>query len=127
MTEALLHGAVSVHKTVRLSWAEHWRPYADAGVLIVRYEDLLSQPETQAARILQRLGLQRTPADIAGAIDNQSFARKKQTLLEAGETGRAKFLRVGQSGQWRTNLPPHLQARLTKELGDELRRWSYSA
>ncbi|HEY3663098.1 MAG TPA: sulfotransferase domain-containing protein [Chthoniobacterales bacterium] len=127
MTEALLHGSTSVHKSVRVSWVEHWRPYAEAGVPIIRYEDLLARPEPEAARILQRLGFKRTAQEVAGAIENQSFARKKQRLLEQGETGRAKFLRVGKSEQWRENLPPHLQARFASDLGDELRRWSYSA
>ena len=90
MTEALLHGSAAVHKTVRLSWAEHWLPYAEAGVPMIRYEDLLSRPEEEAARILQHLGLERSAAEIAAAVVNQSFARKKEKLLEQGETGRAE-------------------------------------
>ncbi len=126
MTEALLHGSASVHKSVRISWAEHWRPYAEAGVPIIRYEDLLARPEEESARILRHLGLERSAAEIATAVENQSFARKKQRLLEEGETGRAKFLRVGKSEQWRENLPPHFQARFTNELGDSLTKWGYS-
>ncbi|MEO8044256.1 MAG: sulfotransferase domain-containing protein [Spartobacteria bacterium] len=127
MTEALLHGSAAVHKTVRQSWQEHWRPYAEAGVPIVRYEDLLSRPAEEAARILQHLGLERSDAAIAAAIEQQSFARKKEKLLEQGETGRAKFLRVGKSEQWREKFPPRLQARFAQELGPALRQWSYPA
>jgi hypothetical protein len=58
-------------------------------------------------------------------VENQSFARKRQTLLEQGETGRAKFLRVGKSGQWREQLPRALQQRFTDELGPELESWNY--
>ena len=60
-------------------------------------------------------------------MQNQSFERKKETLLRSGETGRAKFLRVGKSGQWREKLPAHLQARFAEELGAELAEWGYSA
>ena len=127
MTEALLHGSAAVHKTVRVSWADHWRPYAEAGVPIIRYEDLLARPEGESARILRHFGLERSPQEIATAVENQSFARKKQRLLEQGETGRAKFLRVGKSEQWREKLPPHLQARFAGELGDALRQWRYPA
>ena len=127
MTEALLRGSAAVHKTVRQSWEEHWRPYAEAGVPIIRYEDLLGRPEEESARILQHLGLERSAAEIAAAVENQSFARKKEKLLAQGETGRAKFLRVGKSEQWRENLPPHLQARFARELGPALRQWSYPA
>ncbi len=127
MTEALLEGSAAVHKSVRLSWLEHWRPYAEAGVPIVRYEDLLARPEEESARILQHLGLRRSASEIARAVENQSFARKKQHLLEAGETGRAKFLRVGKSEQWRVNLPLHLQERFAREIGEALRHWNYPA
>ncbi len=127
MTEALLHGSAAVHNWVRVSWAEHWRPYREAGVLIVRYEDLLATPEEEARRILQALGLERTPGEITAAIENQSFARKKEVLLQSGETGRAKFLRVGRSEQWREKLPLPLQARFAAELGPELAAWGYPA
>jgi len=125
MTEALLHGSPTVHNWVGVSWHDHWRPYQRAGVPIVRYEDLLDTPEDQALQILRHLGIERTPAQIATAVRNQSFATKKEALLRMGETGRAKFLRVGKSGQWREKLPAPLQARFAKELGRELAAWSY--
>ena len=126
MTDAVLQGSAEVHKTVQVSWREHWQPYAEAGVPMVRYEDLLTQPETECARILRHLGLERTEAEMTRAVENQSFARKKDAFLEKGETGRAKFLRVGKSGQWREKLPPHLQRRFAEALGPELAKWGYS-
>ncbi len=125
MTGALLAGDAGVHNWVRVSWREHLRPYAAAGVPIVRYEDLLAKPETEARKLLQHLELERSPDEIATAVRNQSFARKKAALRERGERGQAKFLRVGRSGQWREKLPRHLQARFTRDLGDELARWGY--
>jgi hypothetical protein len=126
MTEALLRGDVTVHRTVGISWRDHWRPYLEAGVPIIRYEDLLATPETECSRILCHLGLERSQEEISNAIRNQSFARKKESLLERGETGQAKFLRVGKSGQWRVELPPDLQRRFADELTTELARWGYS-
>ena len=127
MTEALLHGSAAVHNWVRVSWRDHWQPYERAGVPIVRYEDLLATPEEQAGRVLRHLGIERTPEQIATAVQKQSFERKKETLLRQGETGRAKFLRVGKSGQWREKLPAALQQRFARELGAELAEWGYSA
>jgi Sulfotransferase domain len=127
MTEALLHGSAEVNNWVRVSWKDHWQPYYEAGVPIIRYEDLLVRPEAEAERILHPLGIQRTPGEIARAVQNQSFERKKETLLRRGETGRAKFLRVGKSGQWRAKLPVTLQARFSNELGVELDQWGYFA
>jgi len=126
MTTALLHGSARVHNWVRVSWRDHWRPYQAAGIPIIRYEDLLARPLEECAKILRHLGITRTDEEIARAVENQSFARKKQTLLEQGETGRAKFLRVGQSGQWRKQLPPLLQKRFSDSLGPELKSWNYS-
>ncbi len=126
MTEAVLHGGADVHKTVRVAWRQHWQPFAEAGVPIVRYEDLLGQAETECARILRHLSLERSDAEISRAVANQSFVRKKETFLEKGETGRAKFLRVGKSGQWREKLPLHLQRRFSEALGPELARWGYA-
>ncbi len=48
MTGALLHGSAEVHNWCRVSWREHWRPYEQAGVPIIRYEDLLVTPEEQS-------------------------------------------------------------------------------
>jgi hypothetical protein len=127
MTEALLHGSAEVHNLVRVSWREHWRPYHEAGVPIIRYEDLLATPEEQSVRILRHLRIECPAAAIAAAVENQSFERKKEALLHSGETGRAKFLRVGKSGQWREKLPQDLQARFANELGDELAAWHYLA
>ncbi|MBA3833158.1 MAG: sulfotransferase domain-containing protein [Chthoniobacterales bacterium] len=127
MTEALLEGAGEVHNWCRVSWSKHRRAYEEAGVPIVRYEDLLTQPEKESARILQHLGLERSPEAIATAVRKQSFERKKAALQESGETGRAKFLRVGKSEQWREKLPLHLRARFAQALSSELAAWGYSA
>jgi hypothetical protein len=127
MTEALLHGSAEVHNWCRVSWSEHRRPYERAGVPIVRYEDLLAAPEEEAAHLLRVLGIARSAEGIATAVRNQSFAQKKAALLGSGETGRAKFLRVGKSGQWRERLPRRLQVRFAEELGAELAACGYSA
>ena len=125
MTEALLRGAAEVNNWLRVSWRDHWRPYAQAGVLVIRYEDLLTAPDEQAARVLCYLGIERTESEIAAAVKNQSFSRKKEMLLQKGETGQAKFLRVGKSGEWREKLPSHLQARFVHEIGADLAAWNY--
>lgn len=127
MTDALLHGSAEVHNWCRVSWRDHWQPYQQGDVPMVRYEDLLAAPEAQAARMLRHLGITRLPDAIAAAVRNQSFERKKEALLRRGETGRAKFLRVGKSGQWREKLAPELQRRFAQALGAELAAWGYSA
>jgi hypothetical protein len=125
MATALLQGSGQVHNWVRVSWRDHWRPYQEAGVPIFRYEDLLATPLEECVRVLRYLGIARSHDEIARAVENQSFTRKKQVLLEQGETGKAKFLRVGRSGQWREQLPAALQQRFAHELRQELEFWKY--
>jgi hypothetical protein len=125
MTTALLQGSGRVHNWVRVSWRDHWRPYQEAAIPIVRYEDLLGHPIEQCQRILRHLGFTRSNEEITRAVENQSFELKKRALLEQGETGRAKFLRVGKSGQWREHLPLALQERFAQALGPELEFWNY--
>ena len=127
MTEALLHGSAAVHNWVRVSWRDHWRPYERAGVPIVRYEDLLATPVEQAGRILRHLGIERTPEQIATRGTKPIVRTQKGNASAAGETGRAKFLRVGKSEQWREKLPAVLQQRFAEELGMELAEWGYFA
>ena len=71
--------------------------------------------------------MSRSSDQIDAAVRNQSFEFKKAEFLKSGERGRAKFLRPGTSGRWREKLPPHLQARFAKELGNELAAWKYFA
>ena len=94
---------------------------------IIRYEDLLATPEEQSARILRHLGIERSADGDCGGGGKPIIRAQERSASREGETGRAKFLRVGKSGQWREKLPAHLQARFTEELGAELARWGYSA
>ena len=126
MADALLLGSAALHSWLRVPWRDHWRPYQQAGVPIVRYEDLLTAPQTESARLLQSLGLVRSKSAIASAVENQSFEHKRAALLRSGETGRAKFLRIGKSEQWRKSLPAHLRKRFADELSVELTEWGYS-
>jgi hypothetical protein len=126
MTDALLHGSVEVHNWCRVSWSAHRRPYEASGVPVIRYEDLLAAPREQCAKILRHLGIERSDEEIDAAIRSQSFANKKAQFLKTGETGRAKFLRVGASGQWRQKLPAKAQELFAQNLGDELRECGYA-
>ena len=127
MTEAVLHGDATVHNWCRISWSAHLQPYHDNGVLMMRYEDLLSTSKEKSIEILKRLGLSRSSDQIDAVVRNQSFELKKAEFLKSGERGRAKFLRSGTSNRWREKLPPHLQTRFAEELGDELAAWGYFA
>lgn len=105
MTDAVLHGAPELNQTLRLSWKAHREDYQRPDVFDVRYEEMLEAPEQNCRAILDYLKIERTAEQIQQAVERQSFATKKAEFLRRGERGRAKFLRVGRSGQWRDKLP----------------------
>jgi hypothetical protein len=110
---------------VRLPWKEHVRPYLDNGCFFVKYEDLLSEPQRECERILAHLGLQCSRKEVVEAIDRQSFERRKELHLRNGEASKARFLRVGRSGQWKTKLPAKHREVFVQLLGDELSELGY--
>jgi hypothetical protein len=116
MTEAVLHGSASVHQTVGISWKVHRDGYERRGVFMISYEAMLAEPEEQSCGILQYLGVQRSAAEIATAVRNQSFDVKKSEFLQKGERGRAKFMRIGKSGQWRDKLPERAKQLFARHL-----------
>ncbi|MFN2507421.1 MAG: sulfotransferase domain-containing protein, partial [Chthoniobacterales bacterium] len=71
----------------------------------LRYEEMLAAPEEKCREILSYLRVERSAEEIQTAVQRQSFAARKAEFLREGERGRAKFLRVGKSGQWREKLP----------------------
>jgi len=64
------------------SWQENVRSWVGAiqefPVLLIRYEDLLSDGLNAATAVCRFLGLTRTPAQIAAAVDASSFDRMKE-------------------------------------------------
>ena len=85
MTEALLRGSAEVHNWCRVSWREHWRPYDEAGVPMVRYEDLLNAPEKEARHILRDLEIERSADEIAAAGADDSPTRPGAGDRDAGQ------------------------------------------
>ena len=85
------------------SWFKHftsWRPHS---TLVLRYEDMLSDPHHEFGRLLEALGARVDDAVLHEAIERSSFPS-----LQAAErrraptaTGNRLFFRSGSSGQWR--------------------------
>ena len=97
----------------------------DKGVLFVRYEDMLVSPEKECRRILNYLKMQREASFIRNAIKNQSFSRKKREFPMKGKISKARFMRVGKSGQWKQRLSIQQKAIFVEQLSKELRNLSY--
>jgi hypothetical protein len=125
MVDVLLSGGRRAGRFLSLPWAQHVLPCLDAGQFFVRYEDLLLNPGEACGRMLDHLGLCRTKAQIDAAIERQSFARKREAFIAAGDMRQAEFLRSGMAEQWRTALSTDHVRRIETALGRELRWFGY--
>ncbi len=88
-----------------------WVDEPDLRVLIVRYEDLQTDPIATFTEVIRFCGLDDDPARIAKAVDFSSFDRVKAQKTTHGYQGTPRraesFLRKGQSGGWKEALPRH--------------------
>ena len=116
------------------SWFEHvagWRERAsDPDVLIVRYEDMLSDRKASIERMVEFLGWERDERCVDRAVIESSFDAMKRResvfdhatalLLERGVSPES-FLRAGESGRGRSELTD-AQVREIRERSSKGRR-----
>ena len=116
------------------SWFEHvagWRERAsDPDVLIVRYEDMLSDRKASIERMVEFLGWERDERCVDRAVIESSFDAMKRResvfdhatalLLERGVSPES-FLRAGESGRGRSELT-YAQVREIRERSSKGRR-----
>ena len=95
------------------------------GFLLVRYEELQSQPVPEMAKIAKFLGVLADPTSLSFAIEQSSADRmreleRRQAHLWSStkETRLDKpFVREAKAGGWRTELPEHCLARIEMAWG----------
>lgn len=88
------------------NWSNHVNYWSSKDFVVVRYEDLLKDTKYELKRILSELEINTNDTIIEDAIKKQSFAKKKQDFIDAGDELNTKFLRSGKVGAWRNILPP---------------------
>lgn len=114
------------------SWDNHvktWMAYAPWKRLIVRYEDLLEDPETHFTKILELVGVPVEAERLRRAIRFSSFdelskQEDEQGFIERPEQSE-KFFRKGQKDQWKTDLDPALADMIRDKMGDTMKRYGY--
>ena len=115
-----------------LTWSEHVLSWADApglNKLVIRYEDMLSDPIatfTQACHFLQ---LPTDAARIEKAIRFSDFKVLSQQEAETGFRERPataeRFFNSGQSGGWRNKLTPAQVERIIADHSAVMGRFGY--
>jgi len=115
------------------SWAKHVQSWVDQQaipVLLLRYEDLLSEPEAHFSRLASFLDLPTDEALVAQAVANTRFDKLKAKEEREGgfrerPDGCERFFRSGRSGEGRDQLTPEQLQRLEVAFADTLQRFGY--
>ena len=122
---AVLEGSALVHHWCRVSWQAHVRPFADNNCLMIRYEDLLADAVVECRRIVDAMQVDRSDAEIAEAVNRQSFANRKSEFENNGQHKKARFLRSGRREQWRDKLTTQQLREFDSLLSLELKEFGY--
>ena len=107
------------------NWSNHVNYWSSKDFVVVRYEDLLKDTKHELKRILSELEINANDTIIEDAVKKQSFAKKKQDFIDAGDELNTKFLRSGKIGAWRNLLPPNVVEIIEKEHGAVMNKYGY--
>ncbi len=115
------------------SWSQHvwsWTRNAHRALHVMRYEDMLADPEKTFAALAQHLLLNPSRRALAQAIERSSFARLQAQEREKGFRERPpqadeNFFREGRAGQWRDELTREQVDRIVRDHGEQMQRFGY--
>ncbi len=109
----------------KVPWDKHVLGYYYQGVLIVRYEDLLTRPQFECKRILSKFGIMRNEVAINKAIQNQSLEVVKKKFKNDGDIVKANFLRGARNDEWKRVLTRYQKDFLGRRFSDTLKIIGY--
>ena len=113
------------------SWSAHALSWVGSqNRLLLRYEDLLANPEAAFGRVARFLGNGSTPERLRRAIDFSNFSVLASQERETGyrahsATAQSTFFRTGTSGQWRDVLSNAQAQKITDAHGEVMRKFGY--
>jgi hypothetical protein len=114
------------------SWSQHvhsWTRKPHPAIYVMRYEDMIAEPEGTFGGLVRHMLLDASPAQIAEAIDRSAFDKLRAQEEREGYRERPKaaerFFREGRVGQWREVLTAEQIDRMVRDHGDEMARFGY--
>jgi hypothetical protein len=115
------------------SWSQHvwsWTRNPHRALHVVRYEDMLAEPNKVFATMAQHLLLNPTRRHLNRAIERSSFARlqaqeKEKGFRERPPNADQNFFREGRAGQWRDVLTTAQVDRIVRAHGEQMQRFGY--
>ena len=114
------------------SWSQHvesWTRKPHRTIYVMRYEDMLDNPEKTFGALARHLLIPATEAELRTAIDLSSFDNLQQQEEERGFREKPKeaekFFRSGTSGQWRDQLSQRQVRRIIRRHRTQMERFGY--
>lgn len=114
------------------SWSGHvksWMETPDYPVCLLRYEDMHLEPLATFGKAVAAIGIEKSPEEIAGAINASSFKKLQKIEQESGFSERprtsGRFFRSGKIGSWRDSLTEKQAGSIIENHADIMRRHGY--
>ncbi len=114
------------------SWSQHvasWTARPNPGLHVVRYEDMLSGPQSAFGKVVKFLQLQAPRPRIDKAIRHASFKVLRNQEERDGFRERSEhadhFFRSGKAGGWRDTLSPKQVSAIVDRHGEQMARFGY--
>lgn len=114
------------------SWSDHvksWTRTAPYPVLVLRYEDMFSDPHVSFAKVLTHLGVpvdqERLDRAVRFSCFNELTKQEAETGFREKPTGMEKFFAKGKIGQWREELNQELIDRICNDHGKIMKKHGY--
>ncbi|MFK7938101.1 MAG: sulfotransferase domain-containing protein [Roseovarius sp.] len=114
------------------SWSEHvnsWTARAAYPQIVIRYEDLLDDPETHFTAVLEHIGVPVEAERLKRAIKHASFKEVKRQEKKHGFVEKsaeaASFFTSGKAGSWKSDLPEELADQIKKDHRATMKRYGY--
>ncbi len=133
MTDAETNGSDRAVYEVHGSWSQHvwsWTRNPHRALHVIRYEDVLADPNKAFGALARHLLLNATPRQLKKAVERSSFARlqaqeKEKGFRERPPTADENFFREGRAGQWKEVLTPAQIDRIVRDHGEQMQRFGY--
>jgi len=113
------------------SWTTHvesWTKHQNPRVLVVRYEDMLSDPLDVFGKITRHLRIEASQEAVERAVRHTGFDVLHEQEVEGGfeeSFENRPFFRKGTAGQWRDALTEKAIRVMVREHGATMRRFGY--
>ncbi len=114
------------------SWQEHvdsWTGFAPYPTLVLKYEDMLSDPEESFGKVIRHFGMEPDPERLRKAIRHASFKELQKQESETGFVERPPnseaFFTKGESGQWKNDLAPELVKKIRQVNKRAMKKYGY--